>query len=107
MRAVEEMELHLHRRPSPCWLSQTAHQRPFAKLFTKRSGRNKKKSLLRRLRSDFWFKGFSRPILVAILELCVGSRLFNVSSGVFTRVGLPRMLGVLPSRAVLVPEPDG
>ena len=69
---------------------------PFAKLFTKRSGRNKKKSLLRLLRSDFWFKGFSRPFLVAILELCAGSRLFRVSSGVFTRVGLSRMLGVCP-----------
>ncbi|TFD20889.1 hypothetical protein E3T37_15105 [Cryobacterium sp. TMT2-10] len=41
----------------------------FAKLFTKRSGRNKKKSLLRLLRSDFWFKEFSRPVSVAILEL--------------------------------------
>ena len=28
-------------------------------------------------------------------------------SGVFTRVGLSRMLGVLPSRAVAVPESDG
>ena len=44
------------------------HLRMFAKLFTKRSGRNKKKSLLRLLRSDFWLKWFSRPFPVAIFE---------------------------------------
>ena len=39
---------------------------PFAKLFAKRPGRNRKKSLLRLLRSDFWFKRMLREPRPAI-----------------------------------------
>ena len=52
-----------------CQAFELTAQGPFAKQVTKRSGRHKKKSLLRLLRSDFWLLGFSRGLAVAILEL--------------------------------------
>jgi hypothetical protein len=43
--------------PSPVGFRKRPTKGPFAKLFTKRTGRNKKKSLLRILRSDFLLSG--------------------------------------------------
>jgi len=59
VRTAEEKKFRSHPRSAPCWLRKQPTQGPFAKLFTKRSGRNKKKSLLRILRSDFWLMRIS------------------------------------------------
>ena len=49
---------------------------PFAKILAKRPGWNKKKSLLRILRSDFWILGFVRMVLHAIREFWARSNRF-------------------------------